>query len=65
MVDNHLIFKAILFTPEFIYLFIATYICWETDLNKSSRLLSESQFINSVLDENVCSCLYSCKAFIK
>ena len=35
-------------------LFIATYICWETDLNKSSRLLSESQFINSVI-----GCMYA------
>ena len=27
---------------------------WETDLNKLSRLLSESQFINSVID-----CMYA------
>ena len=27
---------------------------WETDLNKSSRLLSESHFINSVID-----CMYA------
>ena len=45
MIDDHLIFKSILFSPEFI--FIATIY---TDLNKSSRPLSESQFINSVID---------------
>ena len=38
---------------------------WGTDLNKSSRLLSESQFTNSVIDKYVCSCLYTCKEFIK
>ena len=53
MIDDHLIFKSILFSPEF-YIFIATYICWKTDLNKSSRLLSESHFINSVID-----CMYA------
>ena len=65
MIDDHLIFKSIVFSPECIDIYIATYICWETDLNKSSRLLPESQFINSVIDLYVCYCLYTCDEFIK
>ena len=34
-------------------------------LNKSSRLLSESQLINTAKDLYVCSCLYTCKEFMK
>ena len=40
MMEDHLIFESIVFSPECIYIYIATYICWETDVNKSSRLLS-------------------------
>ena len=48
--------SVIVFTILYI---IATYISWETDLNKSLGLLSESQFVSSVqMIVYVFMCLY-------
>ena len=44
------------------FIFIATYITWETDLNKALRLLADSQFVNSVV--NNCVYLLTCKKIL-
>ena len=50
LIDDNLVYKSILFSREFIHVFtfIATYICWEAELNKLLRLLYQSLFMISV-----------------